>query len=209
MHPACHPNLVQSQLHAHVLQRMNGLPRLPPSLSRLPPQCAKVRVSQPRLYGCLLHRRPQVRTAGQRPARGPSLRGFTAERLGTPASAGTAARRAAAAHRCPDSRRRGLERRLPAGTARHRRTESHKAGGAQTREPREPPLPPTAMRRITPLSKLAQWSNRPTLNQGRTTLVSGLIDGTGRKSDYYPVQNTPHVPYLLFYPAFIPIRYSD
>ena len=56
MHPACHPNLVQSQLHAHVLQRMNGLPRLPPSLSRLPPQCAKVRVSQPRLYGCLLHR---------------------------------------------------------------------------------------------------------------------------------------------------------
>ena len=65
MHPACHPNLVQSQLHAHVLQRMNGLPRLPPSLSRLPPQCAKVRVSQPRLYGCLLHRHPRRESAAE------------------------------------------------------------------------------------------------------------------------------------------------
>ena len=103
MHPACHPNLVQSQLHAHVLQRMNGLPRLPPSLSRLPPQCAKVRVSQPRLYGCLLHphsphrleRRLQAAPAarerrGTTPCHPPSQ----PTPLGTPTSVGTRGARA-------------------------------------------------------------------------------------------------------------------
>ena len=166
-HPSC----------SRGLRRAIALLRKPAGIDRR--EAVETSRRSPPSQNAVRDRRPQVRTAGQRPAGGPSLRGFTAARLGTPASAGTAARRAAAAHRCPDSRRRGLERRLPAGTARHRRTESHKAGGAQTREPLEPPLPRTAMRRITPLSKLAQCSSRPTLNQGRSTLISGLISGVG------------------------------
>ena len=56
-HPARHQNLVLRQLHALALRRTNGAPLLP----WRPTRCVKVGVSQPTLYGRLLHGWERVR----------------------------------------------------------------------------------------------------------------------------------------------------